>query len=145
MSPLTTARVCAVLVPLLTISFATDADHHDEPTPPDAPIYISPDDQPTPQYDGYAALVVDLQGTIVFLPNEMAHDASTVIECESHWDRYAVGSRGERGLLQIHPIHLGRIQSLGYSWDDMFDPAANLAVAESIWWERGWWPWSCRP
>lgn len=94
---------------------------------------------------GYTAFVVDLNGTVVFIPTEMAVHAAGVIQCESSWDPYAVGALGERGLLQISPIHRQRIQALGYTWDDMFDPAANLAVAESLWWESGWWPWGCRP
>lgn len=66
------------------------------------------------------------------------------IRCESTMNPRAVGSAGERGLTQIHPIHRQRIERLGFTWDDMFDPAANLTVAFDIYSEQGARPWSCR-
>lgn len=69
-----------------------------------------------------------------------------IADCETGhtFDPYAVGRAGERGLFQIHPIHVAWIQSLGYSWDDMFIPAINIQVAWLM--SRGgtyWVPWSC--
>lgn len=66
------------------------------------------------------------------------------IRCESTMNPRAVGSAGERGLTQIHPIHRQRIERLGFTWDDMFDPVANLTVAFDIYREQGARPWSCR-
>lgn len=69
--------------------------------------------------------------------------AVRVIACESHWNPWATGRQGERGLAQIHPIHRARVEAMGLTWDDMFDPLANLRVARAIWEESGWAPWSC--
>ena len=72
-----------------------------------------------------------------------------VFRCENGFDAYeywrpdVIGGQGERGIAQIHPIHLERIHNLGYTWDDMFNPTANLAVAYSLFQEQGWEPWAC--
>ena len=75
--------------------------------------------------------------------------ALRVFRCENGFDAYGywrpgvIGGQGERGIAQIHPIHLERIHNLGYTWDDMFNPTANLAVAYSLFQEQGWEPWAC--
>lgn len=69
--------------------------------------------------------------------------AKRVIACESTWNPQAVGRAGERGLAQVHPIHRQRIEAMGFTWDDMFDPVSNLTVAHALWSEQGWRPWSC--
>jgi len=60
----------------------------------------------------------------------------------------AEGRAGERGLMQIHPIHIPRIQRLGYTWAQMYEVGPNLAVAFDLWSEQGTRPWrgssSCR-
>lgn len=66
-----------------------------------------------------------------------------IVRCESTFNPHAVGSAGERGLTQVHPVHRPRIEAMGFTWDDMFDPRANLDVAYSIWSEQGTRPWSC--
>lgn len=45
-----------------------------------------------------------------------------IMDCESggHWD--ATGSAGERGLLQIHPLH----------YDSTYDPLGNIQAAYRI-------------
>jgi len=68
--------------------------------------------------------------------------------CESRWNPLAEGRAGERGLMQIHPIHIPRIQRLGYTWAQMYEVGPNLAVAFDLWSEQGTRPWrgssSCR-
>lgn len=60
---------------------------------------------------------------------------------ESNWNAQAIGSAGERGLMQIAPVHRERIAALGYSWSDMLLTAPNIAVGWSIYSEQGWAPW----
>ena len=72
------------------------------------------------------------------------HAVNRVIPCESRWRRQAVGRAGERGTLQLHPVHRKRWESMGYSADDMHHVVPNTRVAESIYRESGWGPWSCR-
>ena len=69
--------------------------------------------------------------------------AWAVAWCESRAYPRAVGAAGERGLMQIAPVHLPRILKLGYTWDDMFLAEPNVVVARDIWDEAGWAPWSC--
>jgi len=59
-------------------------------------------------------------------------------------DANAVGSAGERGMMQIHPIHrMGLVYTLGYTWDEMFQPGPNMVVASAIHDALGWSAWSC--
>ena len=46
-----------------------------------------------------------------------ADAALRVARCESGFNTYAVGSAGERGLFQIHPIHRSWV-----NWGAMFNP-----------------------
>ncbi len=61
--------------------------------------------------------------------------------CESSLNPLDIGLAGERGLMQIHPIHLDRIQRLGYTWAQMYEVGPNLAVAYDLWREQGEIPW----
>lgn len=69
--------------------------------------------------------------------------AVQVAVCESGLNPNAVGSHGERGLFQIHPVHISSIQKAGFTWDQMFDPNANIAYAKLLYGWQGWNPWSC--
>jgi soluble lytic murein transglycosylase-like protein len=69
--------------------------------------------------------------------------ACAVLVCESQGDPSATGSLGERGLMQLHPVHAGRFEAHGWSFADAYDPSRNLAIAHEIWSEQGWNPWSC--
>lgn len=49
------------------------------------------------------------------------------------------------GLLQINvQIHAKRIARMGFTVEQMFEAAPNIAVARALWLESGWRPWSCR-
>ena len=69
--------------------------------------------------------------------------AVKVAVCESGLNPYAVGSHGERGIFQIHPVHISSLNQHGYTWDQMFDPNANIAYARLLYGWQGWGPWSC--
>lgn len=69
--------------------------------------------------------------------------AVSVAVCESGLNPYAVGGHGERGIYQIHPVHINSIQQAGYSWDQMFDYKANIAYAKMLYGWQGWSPWTC--
>lgn len=60
---------------------------------------------------------------------------------ESHFDDAAVGSAGERGLLQVHPCHQRGMQRLGW---DFTDGADRVAYACVLWDSSGLRPWSTR-
>ena len=66
-----------------------------------------------------------------------------LVQCESRWNRLAVGAAGERGLLQIHPVHIPLINRMGYSWDDMFLVEPNLRVGVEIRRVQGLRAWTC--
>lgn len=58
-------------------------------------------------------------------------------------DRFAVGSAGERGPLQIHPSNIALILHMGYSWDAMFEVGPNVAVGRELLRTGGYSQWSC--
>lgn len=64
---------------------------------------------------------------------------------ESTGNPLAVGSAGERGLMQLAAVHAWRFARRGWTWDDAFDPERNIAIAHEIYLESGWQPWTCRP
>ena len=68
-----------------------------------------------------------------------------IASCESKLDPRAQGAAGEKGLMQVHPIHRKRVEAMGYTWEQMTIPAFNLVVAKAIYDEQGWAPWSCQP
>lgn len=82
----------------------------------------------------------------------VAEQAVRVAGCESTGDRTgsrlnpnAVGSQGEIGLFQLHPRYQsGRAAKFGWTMNDLFDPAKNIAVAVDLYSESGWRQWSCR-
>ena len=78
----------------------------------------------------------------VSMPLEMALAAPVVIQCESNWDKNAIGWAGERGLLQIHPIHMNTMDERGLNF---FEERDRLMYAIEIWEYAGWRPWSCKP
>lgn len=55
-----------------------------------------------------------------------------------------VSPTNDRGISQINAVHAGRFTKRG--WDyyvDAFVPERNLAVAEEIYLDQGWSPWTC--
>lgn len=71
--------------------------------------------------------------------------AYQVVSCETGgtFNPHSTGRLGERGLFQIHPIHIGLIRSLRYTWDEMYQVEPNVHVAWVLWREQGWRPWAC--
>lgn len=72
-----------------------------------------------------------------------AEMALKIAYCESRFHSNSIGGVGERGLFQIHPIHTRRIEKLGWTFDDMFNPYRNTDLAYILFKEQGWEPWSC--
>lgn len=69
--------------------------------------------------------------------------AIDIARCESRLRPDAVNG-SHRGLFQVSiRWHAARIARLGYTPDDMFSVAPNIAVARSIQREQGWRPWAC--
>jgi len=69
--------------------------------------------------------------------------AVKVAICESGLNPLAVGSHGERGIFQIHPVHISSLQKVGFTWNDMFDYQKNIQYAKLLYGWQGWSPWSC--
>lgn len=107
------------------------------------------------QREGMVQFILDLNKRhdaygvfTIWVPTEWAKDAVLVAACESQWNTNAVGDYGRsRGLFQINFVHLLFIEKMGYTWDDMFDPRANISVAVALWQREGrtWRLWSCKP
>lgn len=134
------------------LSRATPEVSHEAVTPP-LPAPVVRDALPTPGTMTAPAPSGEAPGNLLALiavtfPEDAAR-AVAIAHCESGGFDPAVvygprtGSAGERGVLQIHPVHRDRIRRMGLTWDAMFEPAANLRVARALYDESGWQPWTC--
>ena len=101
----------------------------------------------TSSYDAFLDAgygIIRYQGHTMLVKAEFARTYLAVAYCESGYDEKAEGALGERGFLQIHPVHKDRIERLGYTWDDMYTLWPNLVVAYDIWLDsESWEQWSC--
>lgn len=86
--------------------------------------------------------IADLNAPAVEVPAEFAASAGPVFWCESKFNPAAVGSAGERGIPQIHPVHFPAMRKLGLSPESSSD---LVQYAVRMWERSGWGPWSCRP
>jgi len=74
-------------------------------------------------------------------------EAVSVVMCESSGDWGAYNAGGSYGLFQIQAYwHLDKLEMVTGSRDPslLFDVATNLAVADMIYRDQGWLPWTCR-
>ena len=69
--------------------------------------------------------------------------AVKIAVCESGLNQYATGSAGERGIMQIHPVHAYSMTKVGFTWDSMYQWKANIDYAYLLYSWQGWNPWSC--
>jgi soluble lytic murein transglycosylase-like protein len=88
-------------------------------------------------------------GTVQAVIHEVfgAHgDAAVgVARCESGLNPNAISRGGGNwGLFQINKVHRGRVERMGFQWNDLLDARVNALVAKSIFDEQGWGPWACR-
>lgn len=75
---------------------------------------------------------------------DVAEQAVRVGQCESSL-RPSATNAGSIGVMQIHvPSHRARIARLGFTPEQMTEPAANVAVAADLYGEQGWGPWACK-
>lgn len=77
-----------------------------------------------------------------FPVEERAH-AMEIAYCESRFRPGKIGSLGERGVMQIHPVHIDFLYNIGYTWNQMLEVTPNVKVAYEIWELYGWEPWAC--
>ena len=77
-------------------------------------------------------------------PEDRLAEALAVSGCESGWRPNAVGTAGEIGLFQLHPVNAGRFDFHGAPLDPA-NPTQNAYIALRIWERDGWAAWSCRP
>jgi soluble lytic murein transglycosylase-like protein len=70
-----------------------------------------------------------------------ARAALAVARCESGMNPRAVGRAGERGLMQIHPVHFGWVDEAR-----LFDPLYNARIAYRLSRDgTSWAQWTCKP
>jgi hypothetical protein len=117
--------------------------------PPPAPVVVRPVvvrvavvappvAGPPPEPGSVEAIIIE-----VFGPD--APSAIGVARCESHLNPAAISRGGGNwGLFQINRAHRGRVEAMGYRWEDLLDARVNALVAKSIFDEQGWRPWGCR-
>jgi hypothetical protein len=109
-----------------------------EPDPAPAP-------EPMPAASPVAAEAQSVEDIIREIFGEHADSAIGVANCESRLNPAAVSRGGGNwGLFQINKVHRGRVEAMGYSWDQILDARVNTIVAKSIFDEQGWRPWGCR-
>lgn len=64
-------------------------------------------------------------------------------------DTTAISPWGDRGALQINPVHAlpgGMVARMGYQWDDMLSLVPNLVVGLALYHAAGGFsPWACAP
>jgi hypothetical protein len=76
---------------------------------------------------------------------EHGQAAIGVARCESGLNPGAISRGGGNwGLFQINKVHRGRVEAMGYRWEDVLDARVNTLVAHAIFSEQGWSPWGCR-
>ena len=98
------------------------------------------------QVEADLTLTNDAWDSVKYFPNELQPAALRIFYCESRWDNYAVGSAGERGIPQIHPIHW---QRYGVSGERLEAPVLAGIIAYQIYLEtkqvtrNGWSAWTC--
>ena len=68
--------------------------------------------------------------------------AGEVMECESGGRDEKVGNAGERGYLQIHPVHREGMRDRGLRFEDTHD---RMRYGYLLWQVSRWGPWSCKP
>lgn len=79
---------------------------------------------------------------ICWLPRFCEAGAKVVAHCESNNPAAINPSSGAAGLFQIiREYHEDTVITLGYTWDQIFDPFVNADVAYHVWLEQGWRPW----
>lgn len=105
------------------------------------PVTAPPTTAPSPPPVEYA--VGSLEEMICATFGDQCAKALSVVHCESRFNPGTVGAAGERGLFQIHPVHIPYLADRGLSWDAMFDPASNIAYAHDLYSRSGWGPWTC--
>jgi hypothetical protein len=109
------------------------------------PVYVEPSYsepayvEPEVYYEVSSGSVEDL---ICQSFGDQCQKALAVAWCESNHNPGVVGGAGERGLFQIHPVHIPNLGPYG-GWDAMFNPSANIAYAYALYSSSGWGPWTC--
>jgi hypothetical protein len=114
--------------------------------PPAEPEPPAPAPEPEPEPEPVAAPSGSAEEAIAAYFPDVYDEAVAVASCESGMNPGAVSRSGKyHGLFQISTIHRGRVESMGYSWDQILDAWVNSAVARAIYDEQGWGPWGCKP
>lgn len=112
------------------------------PLPPTETIPAPPETVQAPIVEQQVQLSSDIEALICSTFVNDCAKALSVAWCESNYNTNVVGAAGERGLFQIHPVHIPNLSPYG-GWDAMFDPSSNIAYAYALYSSSGWGPWTC--
>jgi hypothetical protein len=110
------------------------------------PAYVEPVYEEPVYYEPPPAVEVpagSIEEIICSVFGDQCQKALSVAWCESNYNPNVVGAAGERGLMQIHPVHINNLPAYGLTWDSMFDPYSNLQYAYALYSSQGWSPWTC--
>jgi hypothetical protein len=143
--PTTTTTEPEVVVEEVVEEFVEPVQTYEEPAPYVAPPVTDPPVEYVPVEEPvvYAAPAGSIEDLICQYFGDQCQKALSVAWCESRYNPGTVGAAGERGIMQIHPVHIQYLGNYGLTWDDMFDPAANLTYARALYNSQGWGPWTC--
>ena len=139
-SPTTTEVVPTITFPPTTEAPTTTTTTTTVYVPPTT-VYVAPPTTTTVPVEVVPAS--DVEQMICDTFGDQCAKALSVVYCESRFNTGTVGAAGERGLFQIHPVHIPYLADRGMSWDAMFDPASNIAYAYDLYSRSGWGPWTC--
>jgi hypothetical protein len=120
----------------------------ERPVPAPAPEpEPAPDPEPAPEPAPAPPSGGSVEDAIYTYFPHVYDQAVSVASCESGLNPDAVSSGGgNHGLFQINNVHQGRVEGMGYSWDQIYDPYVNSHVARAIYDDAGGWgPWTCQP
>lgn len=131
----TAPEVTTTVAPTTTVYIPPTTTTIYVPPPPPAPVVSEP-----PVVEIPAGSIEEM---ICNVFGDQCQKALSVAWCESRYNPGTVGAAGERGIMQIHPVHIQYLGNYGLTWDDMFDPAANLTYAYALYSSQGWGPWTC--
>lgn len=146
-APTTTEIVTTTVKPTTTTTVVEATTTTEAYIPPTTTVYVPPTPPPAPEPIPEPVVVDVPSGSIEEMIcntfGDQCQKALSVAWCESRYNPGTVGAAGERGIMQIHPVHIQYLGNYGLTWDDMFDPAANLTYAYALYSSQGWGPWTC--
>ena len=82
-----------------------------------------------------------IRSTICQVFGSRCGPAIRVATCESRLNPFALGSQGERGIFQLHPVHFGWLNE-DRLWEPRYNARAAYILSKG---GRNWSHWTCKP